>query len=96
MGDGVARLGLLMEMNRLEIKIAVPKARTGLYHEKIGLFFDETDFVAFTGSSSSKLTESLFLHYVGQPPRDDYPVLEEYRKVLDEPKAVLPSKASRP
>lgn len=45
---------------------------------------------------SSKLTESLFLHYVGQPPRDDYPVLEEYRKVLDEPNAVLPSKASRP
>jgi superfamily II DNA or RNA helicase/HKD family nuclease len=59
-GDGVARLGLLMEMNRLEIKIAVPKARTGLYHEKIGLFFDETDFIAFTGSSNE--SDNAFLN----------------------------------
>ena len=52
-GDGVSRLGLLLEMGRLEIQIAVPKAGTGIYHEKIGLFFDEKDdFVAFTGSSN--------------------------------------------
>jgi superfamily II DNA or RNA helicase/HKD family nuclease len=51
-GDGVARLGLLLEMNRLEIQIAVPKIGTGIYHEKIGLFFDEEDCVAFTGSSN--------------------------------------------
>jgi superfamily II DNA or RNA helicase/HKD family nuclease len=51
-GDGVARLGLLLEMGRLEIQIAVPKRGTGIYHEKIGLFFDNHDFVAFSGSSN--------------------------------------------
>jgi superfamily II DNA or RNA helicase/HKD family nuclease len=49
-GDGVARLVRLLEMGRLELQIAVPKTGTGIYHEKIGLFFDGTDFVAFTGS----------------------------------------------
>ena len=39
-------------MGRLEIQIAVPKRGTGIYHEKIGLFFDDNDFVAFTGSSN--------------------------------------------
>lgn len=39
-------------MGRLEIRIAVPKTGTGIYHEKIGLFFDDKDFVAFTGSSN--------------------------------------------
>lgn len=51
-GDGVVRLGLLLEMGRLEIQIAVPKTGTGIYHEKIGLFFDDEDFVAFSGSSN--------------------------------------------
>lgn len=51
-GDGTARLGRLLEMGRLEIKIAVPKRGTGIYHEKIGLFFDDDDFVAFSGSSN--------------------------------------------
>ncbi len=51
-GDGTARLALLLELKRLEIRIAVPKNGTGLYHEKIGIFFDEQDFVAFTGSSN--------------------------------------------
>lgn len=51
-GDGVARLARLLEMGRLEIQIAVPKSGTGIYHEKIGLFFDADDFVAFTGSSN--------------------------------------------
>lgn len=52
-GDGMARLCSLLELGRLEIKIAVPKHGTGLYHEKIGLFFDATeDFVAFSGSSN--------------------------------------------
>jgi superfamily II DNA or RNA helicase len=51
-GDGVSRLARLLEMERLEIKIATPKTGTGIYHEKIGVFFDDTDFVAFTGSSN--------------------------------------------
>ena len=52
-GDGVVRLARLLELNRLEIRIAVPKKGTGIYHEKIGLFFDDNnDFVAFTGSSN--------------------------------------------
>ena len=29
-----------------------PKTGTGIYHEKIGLFLDGDDFVAFTGSSN--------------------------------------------
>ncbi len=51
-GDGAARLVRLLEMDRLEIQIAVPKKGTGIYHEKIGLFIDDSDFVAFTGSSN--------------------------------------------
>jgi superfamily II DNA or RNA helicase len=51
-GDGVARLARLLEMGRLEIQIAVPKTGTGIYHEKIGLFIDGDDYVAFTGSSN--------------------------------------------
>ena len=51
-GTGVRRLVRLLELERIEIKIAVPKSGTGIYHEKIGLFFDDHDFVAFTGSSN--------------------------------------------
>ena len=49
-GSGTARLARLLELGRLEIQIAVPKTGTGIYHEKIGLFFDDDDYVAFTGS----------------------------------------------
>ncbi|MFE3109061.1 DEAD/DEAH box helicase family protein [Kitasatospora indigofera] len=53
MGDGVARLSRLLELGRLEIRIAVPKHGTGIYHEKIGLFFDaDGDYVAFSGSTN--------------------------------------------
>ena len=51
-GDGTARLARLLELGRLEIRIAVPKTGTGIYHEKLGLFIDDGDFVAFTGSSN--------------------------------------------
>ena len=51
-GDGVARLGLLLEMECLEIKIAVPKTGTGIYREKIGIFLDGENYVAFSGSSN--------------------------------------------
>ena len=52
MGDGAARLCALLKMGRLEILIAVPKTGTGIYHEKIGIFSDSEDYVAFTGSSN--------------------------------------------
>lgn len=52
MSDGVVRLCALLELGRLEILIAVPTTGTGIYHEKIGLFIDGDDFVAFTGSSN--------------------------------------------
>ena len=51
-GDGTTRFARLLEMGRLEVRIAVPKTGTGIYHEKIGLFFDSDDFIAFTGSSN--------------------------------------------
>lgn len=51
-GDGTARLARLLELGRLEIQIAVPKTGTGIYHEKIGVFLDGDDYVAFTGSSN--------------------------------------------
>lgn len=52
MGDGTARLGRLLELGRMEILIAVPKIGTGIYHEKIGIFLDDSNFVAFSGSSN--------------------------------------------
>lgn len=55
-GDGVARLARLLEIGRLQIQIAVPKTGTGIYHEKIGLFIDGDDYVAFTGSSNESRT----------------------------------------
>jgi len=51
-GDGVSRLARLLELGRLEIKIATPKTGTGIYHEKIGVFIDDGGYVAFTGSSN--------------------------------------------
>lgn len=51
-GPGVDRLARLLELRRLEILIATPRHGTGIYHEKIGIFFDETDYVAFSGSAN--------------------------------------------
>ncbi len=51
-GNGTTRLARLLEIGRLEIQIAVPKSGTGIYHEKIGIFVENGDFVAFTGSAN--------------------------------------------
>ncbi|WBU40398.1 MULTISPECIES: DEAD/DEAH box helicase family protein [Marinobacter] len=51
-GNGTIRLLRLLQLGRLEIRIAVPRLGTGIYHEKIGLFFDDDSYVAFTGSSN--------------------------------------------
>jgi len=52
-GNGVSKLAKLLEIDRLEIKIALPKHGRGIYHEKVGLFFDkEGNYIAFSGSAN--------------------------------------------
>ncbi len=52
-GNGVLKLAKLLEIGRLEIKIAVPNGGRGIYHEKVGLFFDKEDnYIAFSGSAN--------------------------------------------
>ena len=52
-GNGISKLVKLLEINRLEIKIALPKHGRGIYHEKVGLFFDkEGNYIAFSGSAN--------------------------------------------
>ena len=57
-GDGVSRLLALLRTGRLELRLAIPSnGFGGIYHEKVGLFFDNQpeeggDFVAFSGSSN--------------------------------------------
>lgn len=55
-GTGVSKLAYLLEIDRLEIKIALPKTGRGIYHEKVGLFFDkEGNYIAFSGSQNESL-----------------------------------------
>jgi superfamily II DNA or RNA helicase len=51
---GVVLLTALLEASQLEIRIALPRARAGIYHEKVGVFIarDGDEFVAFAGSSN--------------------------------------------
>ena len=52
-GTGVTKLSYLLEIGRLEIKIALPRSGRGIYHEKVGVFFDEEgNYVAFSGSQN--------------------------------------------
>lgn len=51
-GPGVDRLARLLELDRLRIRIALPRHGAGIYHEKVGIFFDGEDFVSFTGSAN--------------------------------------------
>jgi DNA phosphorothioation system restriction enzyme len=52
-GDGVSKLAYILEIGRLEIKIALPKTGRGIYHEKVGLFFDKDgNYIAFSGSQN--------------------------------------------
>lgn len=60
---GVQKLGALLEMGRLEIRIAVPKSGRGIYHEKVGIFDgDQPDYVAFAGSTNES-RQALELNY---------------------------------
>lgn len=78
-GNGVSRLVSLLKIGRLEIKIAVPKIGTGIYHEKVGIFFDESNYVAFSGSSNE--SRNAF--------RNNYECIDVY------PSWEIPSRASR-
>lgn len=55
-GNGISKLVYLLEIGRLEIKIALPKTGRGIYHEKVGLFFDrDKNFIAFSGSQNESI-----------------------------------------
>lgn len=51
--SGVSLLTSLLEVGRLDIRIAMPSVGRGIYHEKVGIFIDSSDnYVAFSGSSN--------------------------------------------
>ena len=44
-------MGYMLTHNKLEIKIAIPKDRLGMYHDKIGIMhFDDGEKLSFSGS----------------------------------------------
>ncbi|MET9454124.1 DNA phosphorothioation system restriction enzyme [Streptomyces canus] len=55
---GLGRLGTLVAEGRLDVKLAYVAAgnRVGMYHEKIGIFRDDRDLVAFKGSANETLS----------------------------------------
>lgn len=75
-GSGVDRLARLFELGRLEIQIAVPRHGTGIYHEKVGIFFDGQDYVAFTGSAN----ESRYAFEENRECIDVYPSWSDERR----------------
>ncbi|MFF3947141.1 DEAD/DEAH box helicase family protein [Streptomyces sp. NPDC001902] len=54
---GLGRLGLLVAEGHLDVKLAYISAgdRVGMYHEKIGIFRDSRDLVAFKGSANETM-----------------------------------------
>lgn len=61
--SGVRKLGALLEAGRLEIRIATPAHGRGIYHEKVGIFYDQGDnYVAFSGSTNES-REALVHNY---------------------------------
>ncbi|MYS87878.1 DEAD/DEAH box helicase family protein [Embleya scabrispora] len=54
---GIGQLGRLVAHGRLDIKLAyiLDRDRVGIYHEKIGVFHDTHDTVAFKGSANETL-----------------------------------------
>ncbi|MFF4147462.1 DEAD/DEAH box helicase family protein [Streptomyces sp. NPDC001698] len=55
--SGLGKLGLLIAEGRLDIKLAYISShdRIGIYHEKIGIFRDGHDLVAFKGSANETM-----------------------------------------
>ena len=56
-GDRLACLAWLLSQGVLEIKLAMPKdlSHSGIYHEKLGIFADNFNIIAFTGSANESL-----------------------------------------
>jgi superfamily II DNA or RNA helicase len=53
LGRGSSLLLGLLELDRLGIRIALPREGRGIYHEKVGVFLSEgEDFLSFSGSSN--------------------------------------------
>jgi superfamily II DNA or RNA helicase len=75
-GAGVDRLARLLELQRLEIRIALPRHGAGIYHEKIGIFFDGDDYVSFTGSAN----ESRYAFEENSECLEVYPSWSEQRR----------------
>ena len=50
LSEGSVLMTKLLQMGRLEIKVAAKISGPGVYHEKIGIFFDENYAIAITGS----------------------------------------------
>ena len=56
-GNRLACLAWLLSQGVLEIKLATPKdlSHSGIYHEKLGIFADNFNIIAFTGSANESL-----------------------------------------
>jgi superfamily II DNA or RNA helicase len=54
---------VLIQLNILDIRIAVPKNKIGLFHDKIGIFVDkENNYIAISGSNNETLNATSFNH----------------------------------
>ncbi len=79
-GSGVTKLSYLLEIGRLEIKIALPKKGRGIYHEKVGVFSDEEgNYITFSGSQNE--TVNAF--------EQNYECIDVYTSWKDEDRAKL-------
>lgn len=88
-GPGIDRLARLLELGRLDILIATPRTGTGIYHEKIGLFFDDDDVVAFGGSANESAhafeqnRECIDVYPSWSEPRRAQRKLEHFKAIWD-------------
>ncbi len=57
--DHVQALGWMLAKGLLEIKIAFPKSGKGIYHPKVGVFFDGKDYISFSGSENESFSGML-------------------------------------
>lgn len=59
--DHVEALGWMLANGYLEIKIAFPQNNIGVYHPKVGVFFDEEgNYISFSGSENESFTAMIF------------------------------------
>lgn len=77
-GQGAVLLANLLAAGRLEIRIAVRRGGCGIYHEKVGLFFDAAgDAVVFFGSQNESR----------QGLEENYECIDIYTSWADGPRA---------